>query len=200
MIFTIRPFHPSDLPAIYRICVLTSDDGEDASYKFPEPDLLGHIYAGPYGVYEPDLCFILTADGAPAGYILGARDTQAFNSRCNTDWLPVLRQRYPLPPDEDDSESANCIRHIHSGFEFDHQLAQEYPAHLHIDLLAVGRGQGLGRKMMETFLNRLRELHVPAVHLGVGGQNHRAIAFYRRMGFHAIHEHEWGILFGMNLH
>jgi hypothetical protein len=65
MAFAIRPYHPSDLPALYRICLLTGDSGADASQLYRDPELLGHFYAAPYAVLEPDLCFVLTHDGSP---------------------------------------------------------------------------------------------------------------------------------------
>lgn len=196
MEFEIRPYHPSDLCALYRICLLTGDSGKDATQLFSDPDLLGHYYAGPYGVFEPDVCFTLTADGDPCGYILGARDSDAFAERLERDWFPVLRERYPLPPEADSSPSASLIRAIHRGIMHNPD-ADGYPAHLHIDLLPVAQGRGLGRRMMDTFLNRLREMYIPAVHLGVGAENHRAIAFYAHVGFHVIKEYPWGILYGM---
>lgn len=199
MQFHIRPYHSSDLPALYRICVQTSNYGDDASADYSDPDILGHIYAGPYGIYEPGMCFTLTANGAPAGYMLGARDTLAFNERLEAEWFPVLRNRYPMPPIEDESPQAGTIRTIHRGLYCDPQVAADYPAHLHIDLLPVARSRGLGRSLMNTFLANLRDLKISGVHLGVGAGNERGIAFYRRCGFQELQVHQWGILFGMRL-
>ncbi|MCB0152506.1 MAG: GNAT family N-acetyltransferase, partial [Caldilineaceae bacterium] len=70
---------------------------------------------------------------------------------------------------------------------------------LHIDILPVGQGQGLGRRMMETFLDRLRALGVPGVHLGVGKRNPGAIQFYERMGFQPVIDADTWIGFGMRL-
>jgi ribosomal protein S18 acetylase RimI-like enzyme len=198
MEFKIRPYHPSDLCALYRICLLTGDNGKDATAQYRDPELLGHYYAGPYGVYEPDLCFVLTADGDPCGYILGARDSRAFGERLEQEWFPTLRERYPMPADEDDSPDAHMIRAIHRGYSISPE-AEAYPAHLHIDLLPVAQHQGMGSKMMRAFLDRLRELHIPAVHLGVGIENRHAVAFYARAGFHIIQQYPWGILYGMFL-
>jgi GNAT superfamily N-acetyltransferase len=198
MIFKIRPYHPSDFCALNRICIQTADYGEDVSHLYPDPEVIAHVYSAPYAVYEPDLCFILTGDGVPLGYIIGARDSAAFSRRCEAEWYPILRERYPLPAEEDQSDNAHMIRAIHRGYHVGPALAA-YPAHLHIDLLEPARHGGNGSQMMAVFLNRLRELHVPAVHLGVGGGNQRGIAFYERMGFQRIEEHEWGIIFGMQL-
>jgi ribosomal protein S18 acetylase RimI-like enzyme len=198
MALAIRPYHPSDLYALYRVCLLTGDSGKDASDHFRDPELLGHFYTAPYAVLEPDLCFVLTHDGAPCGYVLGARDSATFSARCESEWFPVLRQRYPLPDPGDTTEDAQMIRHIHEGY---HPIAglEGYPAHLHIDLLPVAQRQGWGSKVMETFLDRLRALEAPGVHLGVGKRNTGAIQFYQRVGFEKLHESTGGILFGMRL-
>jgi ribosomal protein S18 acetylase RimI-like enzyme len=198
MTFAIRPCHPSDLCALYRVCLRTGDSGRDASRIFRDRELLGHYYVAPYVILEPDLCFTLTQDGFPCGYMLGARDSAAFSARCEREWFPVLRARYPLPVPEDNSEDALMIRAIHRGYR-PHPDLTAYPAHLHIDLLPAAQGQGWGRKLIETFLNRLRELSVPAVHLGVGDKNARAITFYERVGFHPIHAYPGWIAYGMRL-
>jgi GNAT superfamily N-acetyltransferase len=194
----IRPYHPCDLTALYRICLLTGDSGKDASALYQDPDLLGHYYAAPYAVFEPDLCFILTRSGVPYGYILGTRDSAKFADRCESEWFPLLRERYPMPEINDNSHDAQIIHLIHKGRRCCDDVAA-YPAHLHIDLLPEVQRQGMGRKLIRVFFNRLRELKVSAVHLSVGKANPGAIRFYERVGFHRIKELENGIVFGMNL-
>ena len=110
----------------------------------------------------------------------------------------MLRARYPLPDPEDASPDADLIRSIHAGHPAHPDLGA-YPAHLHIDLLPVAQGHGLGRKLIETFLNQLRTLGVPAVHLGVSALNPRAIGFYERIGFHRIKAYEGWVAYGINL-
>jgi ribosomal protein S18 acetylase RimI-like enzyme len=198
MPFTIRSYHPSDLYALYRICLLTGDSGRDARALCNDEELLGHCYAAPYAVLEPDLCFLLLKDGTPCGYILGTRDSRTFQERCEREWFPVLRTRYAMPLASDHSLDADLIRRIHAGVPFDPDLAA-YPAHLHIDLLPIAQGQGWGRMLMQTFLSRLRALQVPGVHLGVGRRNTRAISFYEHVGFQVIKSSEGGIRFGMHL-
>ncbi len=196
MSFAIRPYHPSDLYMLYRICLLTGDAGNDASATYRDPELLGHLYSAPYGVLEPELAFVLTRDEAPVGYVLGARDTAAFAERCEREWFPLLRKRYPLPGDADQSPDAGRIRQIQRGHYASPALCA-YPAHLHIDILPEGQGQGWGRKLIETLTSRMRELDVSAVHLGVAPTNHRAIAFYEAVGFHRVPVD--GVVFGMVL-
>jgi ribosomal protein S18 acetylase RimI-like enzyme len=198
MEFKIRPYHPSDLSRLYDICVQTGDGGRDVTNEHPDPDVFGHFYAAPYAVLEPDLCFVLTSNGVPCGYILGTRDSEEFSRRLEQEWFPVLRERYPLPAAEDDSPAALMIRAIHRGYQPVPEVA-DYPAHLHIDLLPHAQGQGNGRRMMDSLLYRLRELRVTAIHLGVGKNNTRAAQFYSAMGFHVIMEYDWGYMMGRRL-
>lgn len=197
--FAIRPYHPSDMPALYRICLRTGSHGKDASGLYRDPDLLGHYYAAPYAFFEPDLCFVLTCDRTPCGYVLGTRNSPAFRDRCERDWFPFLQQRYPVPQPDDTSADAQIIYLIHADQRANGPLEDAYPAHLHIDLLPEGQGQGWGRKLMQAFLDRLRDVGVRGVHLGVSQANPGAIAFYERVGFQRVEEHPTWIAFGMRL-
>jgi ribosomal protein S18 acetylase RimI-like enzyme len=57
-----------------------------------------------------------------------------------------------------------------------------WPAHLHIDFLPEGRGQGLGRRLMQLWFERLRGLGTPGVHLGTFAENLTAIGFFEGCG------------------
>lgn len=195
--FAIRPYHPSDLPQLYRICLRTGDSGANASLLYDDPDLLGHIYAAPYAVLEPDLCFVLTQGGAPCGYILGTADSLGFQRKTETQWFPVLRERYALPLPEN-SRDAAMIRLIHEGYRYPDNLTG-YPAHLHIDLLPEAQGQGWGGKLMRTFLEALRAEGISGVHLGVSKRNARAISFYERVGFTRLFDAGSWLAYGKTL-
>ena len=193
----IRPFHPSDLPAIYRICLLTGEAGGDATALYRDPDLLGHIYAGPYPVADPGLAFVVVDELGPAGYIVATADTLRFEQWLEQQWWPVLRSRYPPRDDpHDGTEDHVLVGRIHEQSAADDSLFDSlfhvFPAHLHIDLLPRAQGQGLGRRLVEALATALRERGVPGVHLGVDSRNERAIAFYARVGFTEAARHDWG--------
>ena len=198
MDFVIRPYRPADLPALYRICLLTGDAGADASPIHRDSELLGHFYAAPYAVFEPELCSVLTSDGEPCGYILGTRDTAAFNARAEREWFPALRSRLARPTDGDTTPDAALLRLIHAGYS-QHPDLVAFPAHLHVDLLPLAQGRGQGRKLIERFLAALRAAKVSAVHLGVSERNSSAIAFYERLGFHLVGAYPGWRAYGMRL-
>jgi ribosomal protein S18 acetylase RimI-like enzyme len=182
---------------LYRICLLTGDSGQDATELYQDPDLLGHLYAAPYAVLEPELCFILTHLNKPCGYVLGTKNSEDFWRHCEQEWLPPLRQRYRLPSDEDNSKDARIIRKIHQNQQ--RSYTPDYSAHLHIDLLPVAQGKGWGRRMINVFLEKLHELNIPGVELGVGKRNLNAIGFYEALGFIRLEEAEASLTYGLKL-
>jgi GNAT superfamily N-acetyltransferase len=196
MSLLIRPYHPCDLISLYRICLLTGNSGTDASHLFSDPDLIGQFYAAPYAVLEPELCFILVSSGLPYGYILGTKNSEKFYHRCEKEWFPPLRERYPRPVFDNNSLEHRIIQLIHAGHKPNEDL-KSYPAHLHIDLLPETQGKGMGRKLIEIFNQKLKEIGVSAVHLLVGKKNAGAVQFYERVGFQQIKEDENSIAFGM---
>ena len=192
----IRNFRESDLDSLYKICLLTGASGKDATSLYKDPKLLGHFYAAPYALLEPELTFVLTLNDQPVGYIVGALDSQEFYQKCEEGWLPQLRDKYKLPDETDQSRDAYIIRLIHKGHVPKPEMA-DYPSHLHINLLPVTQGKGLGRKLMLTFIEKLKEMRSYGLHLEVGMKNIGAIAFYSKMGFHVIKEFQYSIAFGM---
>ncbi len=194
----IRQYLSSDLEDIYNICLLTGKSGKDASDLFNYPKLLGEYFAAPYVMHEPELCFVAAVNDKPVGYILGTKDSNKFSEWCENNWFPELRKEYSLVADYKSPIEKRTVELIHSGYFPKKELA-DYPAHLHIDILPVAQGKGVGRRLINAFLDKLRELNVPAVHLEVGKNNVNAIEFYKRLGFEVLHEYEYSIAFGMRV-
>src|SRR5687768_1431727 len=90
-----RPATLYDLPGAYRVCLLTGDSGRDATAIYRNPDLLGHLYVGPYIVGQPDLAWVVADGDGVGGYGLAAADTRAFEDWAEADWWPALREQYP---------------------------------------------------------------------------------------------------------
>jgi len=181
---TIRPYGPADFDAVSRVCLLTAASGEDATGRHISDELMPDIFARPYVLFEPEWAFVVD-EGSVNGYILCAPDTRAFVSRYRDEWLAVLAARYehvdpPVTHDE-------VIRHL--GFWPERMLipeVDEYPAHLHIDLLPSLQGRGYGRRLIETLTDALRGAGIHGLHLSMDPANTRARAFYDRLGFEEL--------------
>jgi ribosomal protein S18 acetylase RimI-like enzyme len=187
---SVRPYLPGDLDDLYRICLLTADSGLDATPLYRDPVLVGQVFAAPYALFEPSLAFVAQDDAGVGGYVLGARDSQAFEQRLERDWWPLLRSRYPDPPASLDparwTADQQMAHLIHHRYAVSDDLARSYPSHLHIDLLPRLQGRGQGRKLIETLADALRRQRSPGVHLNVSPRNHRAREFYQHVGFTAL--------------
>ena len=197
----IRSAHGSDLPYFYDICLKTGNCGKNAEGLFSDPYLIGQYYAAPYLFHDPALCFIAESCGRPAGYIIGAADTTAFDSWFESEWLPILRRRYPPERPAVSAIEGALIAAVNRRVEPPNHIEApwypRHPAHLHIDLLPELQGQGCGRALVERFFEAMRQLSVPGIHLGVDGRNAKAIAFYRKIGFVLLREESWGLTMGL---
>ncbi len=199
MRLTIRKYHPSDIISLYNICLITSNKGKDVKEFKEEPDLLGHLFVGPYVTLEPELCFVLLNNYIPYGYILGTKDTEYFYHQCETKWFPPLRKRYTLPPEHAENSRLNLIKKIlHQGHKPKDNFEQ-FPAHLHIDILPAAQGKGMGKKLMNEFIKELKNQNVPGLHLEVGKSNTNAIKFYKNFGFNVIKEYEYSLVMGIEI-
>jgi ribosomal protein S18 acetylase RimI-like enzyme len=182
----IRRYRSGDLRDLYRICLRTGKSGDDATALYRDPDLLGNLYAAPYGLFEPALAFVAEDELGVGGYCLGALDTRAFEQRLEERWWPSLRRRYREPdaryrdawtPDE------RAAYMIHHPWRTDDDILADYPSHLHIDLLPRLQAQGTGRELIGIELTAMRDRGSGGVHLHVTAGNHRALGFYRHLGF-----------------
>lgn len=196
MSLLIRNYKEKDFERLFEICLKTGDSGKDASHLYKDPKLLGSFYAAPYAIFHPELTFILAENDIAIGYIIGTDNTQKFYEKTEAQYFPELRKKYSFPNEEDTSPDARIIRLIYKG-HIPRKECLSYPAHLHIDILPEGKG--MGKKLMDTFISKLIELKVPALHLEVGKRNTNAIAFYQKYGFKKIFEYEYSIAFGILL-
>jgi ribosomal protein S18 acetylase RimI-like enzyme len=200
--FEIRPYRGSDLEAIYRVCLLTGASGQDASELYVDHKLVGHMFAGPYGVLRPQSALVVEDAGGVGGYIIGAPDTPTFEAELELAWWPTLRAEYPDPVGlryRDLSPDQRLIRGFHHPQLTPPLITDPYPAHLHIDLLPRFQGRGLGKTLIDRWLDLMRSSGVKGVHLGVGAANGRATRFYRAYGFHELDIGPGALMFAINL-
>lgn len=202
----IRCYRPSDRDDVYEVCVRTGDSGADARGRYGTDDLLPDIYALPYVDLEPQWAHVVDSGTRVSGYLVAAPDTRAFVERYRSHWLPDFAAKYatgrhPAAHARSGFIDAEGQAHfVDTGLHPERMLIaelDEYPAHLHIDLLPELQGQGFGRALIRTLVQRLREAGVPGVHLGVGPTNTDARAFYARLGFIPLPSVADGTLLGL---
>ncbi|GIF15617.1 GNAT family N-acetyltransferase [Actinoplanes teichomyceticus] len=179
----IRSYRPADLAAVYDICVRTADAGGDARGRYSTDDLMGDLFAGPYVHLEPRFAFVLDDGGDAVGYVVGTPDTATFVRRYRDEWIPLVGDRYPVPPPPPRTPEQDMVAlHFHPERMIVPELAG-HPAHLHIDLLPAYQGRGHGRRLIERFEQAVARAGAPGVHLGMVTANVRARGFYDRLGY-----------------
>lgn len=115
----------------------------------------------------PDDAFVaLGPDGAAVGYLIGCPDSAATS----VEFAEVGYGPHMLP----------AVAGI----------VARYPAHLHINMRADARGQGVGQRLVEAFIARLRAGGGKGVHVVTGAQS-RAVGFYRKCGFAPLTDTPW---------
>ncbi|MBF9013990.1 MULTISPECIES: GNAT family N-acetyltransferase [unclassified Oceanispirochaeta] len=185
MSYTIRPLQPSDEAALKHICFQTFRNGTDERYR----ELAGLHWAVPYLRYERENGFVATdTEGKVIGYVLSALNAREFRSsfkqRMSKEILTELKhQRRNFGLFE--------YLEVRSHFQkYEETLPpgtdRDYPAHLHIDILPEHQGAGLGGRLMDALIERLRKAECRGIHLGVGNDNTGAIRFYHKIGFEAL--------------
>ena len=120
-------------------------------------------WTGYYRESEPDGIYLcLTPDERVAGYLMGCRDSRAAK-RLYTD--------------------------IATYAVFDDQF-DAYPAHFHVNCHPDHRNEGVGRQLVEAFLDDCRGSDVVGVHV-VSAEGARNLGFYRKCGFEVVARRRW---------
>ncbi|KAJ7228523.1 acyl-CoA N-acyltransferase [Mycena pura] len=184
----IRRATQADAPALSQICLVTADAGKSAESQHDYGHLPGLVYAVPYVFLPTTWAFVLvdeSKDQLVVGYIVGSKDTRAYEQCAAEQWWPAQAEKYQPSAmvQEADKRYANMLRNMHTAEDANIAFS---PAHLHINILEEYRGQGWGRKLIQTAVDYLKGEGVVGVWLGVDPRNSEAQKFYERLGFSAF--------------
>lgn len=170
--------------AVEEICLATGS--EHARTDAVHGTFAKLMYCDAY--VDHGICYLLMADEqTPVGYVACAPSFQ--------DWLVWGAPYF----DQIRSLSEAYGKRLEGEIEMYRAFAEQYPAHLHIDILPEYTGGGNGSRLLETLMARLRSEHVSGVMLGVSLSKEGAIRFYRRNGFERIDGDEMGLTMGKRL-
>lgn len=183
---TFRKAVPQDEDALYAICLATGDSGKDATHLYADDKIVGNIYAVPYLHLCPDSAFVAEDGEGVCGYIVGATDTAAYEKLLEQAWWPKLRERYPIAEEEGNllpEEHRKRVAFIHQPSQMPAAVLQNYPAHIHMNLLERARGTGGGSRLLSMWVEMERGRGTPGIHLGANPENHTGVAFWQSRGF-----------------
>lgn len=195
----IRNFQIADETDIEMITYCTGFKGEGLEGRdyFNDPRLFYLIFMAYYARYEPQHFFVAedTSSGKVVGYICGTLDTERKekNFKRRMLWRIALRAllftswRYPKTL-LTAVKMARILNEAPALANTEVSLLDQYPAHLHINILPEYQRSGIGSQLIEHFKGHLQCFGIPGVHLGTSSRNHKAIPFYKKHGFEIIQE------------
>ena len=151
--------------------------------------------------FESDYVWVACMGDQVVGYLTGCVDTAAQRKRYLIRTIAPLVGRVFQGKYKLGSKTWRFVRSMLGGvirYEYPHVNYDEYPAHLHINVDVRSRGQGLGQKLMDAYLNQIRGLSVPGVTLDTTNLNEAACRLYEKQGFQLLNRREtrvWNYLF-----
>jgi GNAT superfamily N-acetyltransferase len=144
---------------------------------------------------SPNTCFVLDdGNGRVVGYCIGTADTASFAQRWRDVFTPVVDPKLVPHPDLQTGDALmerDDIRHFRravydaecSMLQPWPQTLQQYPAHMHIDILPEYQRQGWGTVLINRFFEAVKSLDTSGVHLDMVQSNVSGMVFYEKIGF-----------------
>jgi len=180
--------------AVRDLCCRTGNNGSpiDAARW----DFFSRIWIVPYETILPEWTYVAESDAAIVGYLTGCPDSAKFSRmRLWRATLPLLVAiaggRYrQVPGAREFLKQALVLRQTPErciSRDLARKITRDFPAHLHINIAAGNRRQGLGRCLIDSYFADLRSCQVAGVHLFCGPD---PVEFYGRLGFRQLEKIE----------
>ena len=182
----IRKYQDKDKEYLRDICIKTSKlpVGTETERKF-----LTLMYNDYYTEIEGRNCFVaVNENDIPVGYILCAEDFNTYAKIFKKAYLPQIRKlgmKYYF------MAVTEMVGHK--------LFSKKFPAHLHIDILDICQGQGVGTKLVNELKAHLKSKNISALMLSCGGDNTMAVKFYKKNNFKVIKNLAGSYIMGIDL-
>ena len=182
----IRKYEAKDQEYLRDICISTSSLPVETK---EQREFLYLLYNDYYTEVEGRNCFVAVDENdIPVGYILCAENFAAYSKVFRKKYLPKIKKL------------GFNYYFMAEGEMMGHRLfSKKYPAHLHIDILDVCQGQGVGTRLMNELKAHLKNKGVPALMLSCGGNNTKAVKFYKKNNFKVIKNLAGSYIMGIDL-
>ena len=190
-VLSIRPFRKEDRDALFKIAADTAFFGKPIEKYMEDRRIFLDAFYAYYTDYESEHCWVAMNKDEVIGFITGCVDTLRKNQIVNKKINPkvifrLLTGYYRVGPN-----ARRYIwrmlktqrKHLYPAVDLD-----QYPAHLHINVSEQWRGNGIGVRLMKTYLDHLSYLKIPGVHLGTTSENIVACKLYEKLGFQLLDE------------
>ena len=135
---------------------------------------------------EPSHTFVAVDNDTVVGYVICASDYNEWKEKFKNNYL-------------DTCNDENTVKFGEMTISSIKEYVEEYPAHLHINIHPNYQRQGIGGKLIDSLVTKLKEENIKGLMLDVAKNNEKGVSFYRKCGFKEISVREKDIVFGMKL-
>jgi ribosomal protein S18 acetylase RimI-like enzyme len=185
MEIVIRKYSKEDKADIRKICIETAFLEESNKIFFDDDELLADALTLYFTDYEPESCFVATQGNQVVGYIIGTINVKNAKKTFKLKILPILIYKFFLKGLFFKKISRTFLFNLSfsllKGEFFIPDFTKQYPATLHINIDKNYRRDKLGSKLIETYLNYLKEKNIRGVYLSTLSE--AATQFFIKMGF-----------------
>ncbi len=186
IILNIRKYKTEDKQQLVKICLLNADLEDDSKPIGKYIELMFCLY---YIEKEPENCFVATDENdIPVGYVYGSSDFMKYK----TDIQPYIEKIAEI-------ENGKYLPDAEVEMYNHYIYYNDYPAHLHIDILENYRGGGTGSELIKNYCMNLKNKGINGVMLIVGSDNERGRNFYEKNGFVLLNDKPSGAAYGKKI-
>ncbi|XP_077598414.1 protein O-GlcNAcase [Stigmatopora nigra] len=182
-LYNIRPYHSKDKVELYRMVRqlhLRSHCAKESGTS--HPDIVGDRCLGPCLALCPEYSFILEDELGVCGCILGIMDVRSFAKRCQSSWLPAMRDKYQ--PNGGHSNTQDLIKLMEEDQgEYPDSLLYHFPSQLRLDTLPELVDVSVSRTLLVSLLVALKANGSQGVFCEVQPTDRQRLEFLSKLGF-----------------
>jgi ribosomal protein S18 acetylase RimI-like enzyme len=186
---SVRPFEKKDREAVFRIGADTAFFGAPIEAYMEDRNVFLDAFYAYYTDVEPEHAWVACVDSQVVGFITGCADSRSQAKKYLRFILPRLLLKIFTGKYRFGRRTFKYFGGILGGFfrrEFTHVDWKIYPAHLHINVDFAWRGYKLGQRLMQAYLDHLKDLGIKGVYLDTTSLNEAACRMYEKFGFRVI--------------
>ncbi len=184
----IRPYQEHDRAAVWQLAADTAFFGAPIEAFLDDRTAFCEAFVAYYTDYEPEHLWVAEQNGHVVGYVSGGTNRRRAQVMV---WhiLPRVIGRWLRGQYRVGRKTLRFVWHSFCAWlqrEVPGISSVRFPAHLHINVAATARGQGIGQALLRVCLARFWAEGVPGVHLHTTDQNRAACRLYERLGFRLL--------------
>ena len=187
----IRKYKSEDRQRVRQIACDTAFMGNPAEIFFNGREFIADFLTLYFTDYEPESCFVAEKDGRVIGYLIGSKNDKRMNNTFLFKIIPKLFFKNLFSKTFFKKKNlrfilANFNSFMKGELQAPDSIKEEYPAILHINIDKNYRSYGIGRMLVESYIDYVRGGKVHGLHLTTQSEN--SFKFFEKLGFIPLHE------------